>query len=115
MALEVREIKIVNTEVTPQSIWPIAKSLLKRDGPSAPTAIHGPSGLIFHPYEKANKIADCLEIQFTHKDMCDENHYRRVKTKVQTQLEAVDNKTPERIIPCDLQKLSNSLQSGRSC
>jgi hypothetical protein len=35
-----RETKIGNTEDTPQAIWPIAKSFLKRDGPSAPTSIH---------------------------------------------------------------------------
>jgi hypothetical protein len=32
-------------EVTPQAIWPIAKSLLKRDGPKTPVAIHGHSDL----------------------------------------------------------------------
>jgi hypothetical protein len=48
-ALERWETKIYNTEVTPQAIWPIAKSLLKRDGPRAPTAIHGGSGLKFLP------------------------------------------------------------------
>jgi hypothetical protein len=47
--LEGWETKIRNTEVTPQAIWPIAKSLLKGDGPLAPAAIHGPSGLKFHP------------------------------------------------------------------
>jgi hypothetical protein len=64
-ALERWETKIGNTEFTPQAIWPIAKSLLKRDRPRAPTAIHGPSGLKFHPSEKANAIADCLENRFT--------------------------------------------------
>jgi hypothetical protein len=73
-ALERCKIKISDTEVTPHTIWPIAKSLLKRDGPRVPTAIHGPSGLKFHPSEKANAIADCLENQFTHHDLCDENH-----------------------------------------
>jgi hypothetical protein len=33
--LERWETKIGNTEVTPKAIWPIAKSLLKRDGPRA--------------------------------------------------------------------------------
>jgi hypothetical protein len=70
-ALERWETKISNTELTLQAISPIAKSLLKRDGPRAPTAIHGPSGLKFHPYKKANAIADCLENQFTHHDLCD--------------------------------------------
>jgi hypothetical protein len=50
-------------------MWPIAKSLLKRDGPRAPTAIHGPSGLQFHLSEKAKTIADCLENQFTENDL----------------------------------------------
>jgi hypothetical protein len=59
-ALELWETKLSNTEATPQAIWPIAKSLLKRDGPRAPTAIHGPSDLKIHPSEKANAIADCL-------------------------------------------------------
>jgi hypothetical protein len=62
-----------NKKVTPQAIWPIAKSLLKRDGPRAPTAIHGASGLKFHLSDKANAIADCLEIQFTPHDLCDNN------------------------------------------
>jgi hypothetical protein len=61
-AFERWETKISNAEVTPQAIWPIAKSLLKRDGPRAPTVIHGASGLKFLPSEKANAIADCLEI-----------------------------------------------------
>jgi hypothetical protein len=60
-ALERKETKISNAEVTPQAIWPIAKSL-KRDGPRAPTAIHGASDLKFHPSEKASAIAYCLEI-----------------------------------------------------
>jgi hypothetical protein len=76
-----------STEVTPQGIWPIAKSLLKRDGTRESTAIHVPSGLIFQP---SDAIAECLENQFTHHDLCDENHERRVKTRVQALLEAVD-------------------------
>jgi hypothetical protein len=58
-ALERWETKIGNAEATPQAIWPIAKSLLKRDGPRAPTAIYGASGLKNLPSEKANAIADC--------------------------------------------------------
>jgi hypothetical protein len=67
-----------NIEVTPLAIWPIAKSLLKRDGLRIPTAIHAASGLKFHPTEKAYAIADCLEIQFTAHDFCDKNHERPV-------------------------------------
>jgi hypothetical protein len=52
-ALERWEIQIGNCEVTPQSTWSTAKSLLKRYRPRAPTAIHGPSGLKFLPLEKA--------------------------------------------------------------
>jgi hypothetical protein len=94
-ALERWETKISNTEVTPQAIWPIAKSLIKKDGPRAPTAIRGPSGLKYHPSEKADAIADSLENQFTHHDLCDENHERRVEARVQTLLEALDSK-PQR-------------------
>jgi hypothetical protein len=98
----------------PQAIWPIAKFLLKRGEPRAPTAIHGPSGLVFHPSEKANVIAGCLENQFTHQDLCDENNERQIKSTVQALLEAVDNKNPLRIRPCELQKIINSLKLRKS-
>jgi hypothetical protein len=39
-ALEQWETKAGNCGVTPQAVWPLAKSLMKRDGPKAPTAIH---------------------------------------------------------------------------
>jgi hypothetical protein len=89
-ALERWETKIANTDVTPQAIWPIAKSLMKRDGAKKPTAIHVPFGLTFHPIEKANANADCLENQFIPHDLCDENHKRQVEARVQTLLEAVE-------------------------
>jgi hypothetical protein len=92
--LERWETNISNAEVTPQAIWPTAKSLLKRDGPRAPTAIHGPSGLKFHPSEKAKAIADCLENEITPHELCDESHERRVEAGVQALLEAVDSKPP---------------------
>jgi hypothetical protein len=95
-ALERWETRISNTEVTPQAIWHIAKSLLKRDGPRAPTAIYGASGLKFHPLEKANAIADCLEVHFTPHDLCDENHERRVEARVDALLEAADDSPPNR-------------------
>jgi hypothetical protein len=114
-ALERWETKISKTEVTPQTIWPIAKSLLKRDGPRAPTAIHDPSGLKCYLFEKANAIADCLENQFTLHDLCDENHERWVEARVQNLLKAVDNKPPERIRPRDLEKLISSLKLRKSC
>jgi hypothetical protein len=114
-ALERWETRISTTEVTPQAIWPIAKSLLKRDGPRAPTAIHGTSGHKFHPSEKANAIADCLENQFTPYGLCDENHERRVEARVDALLDAVDDSPPQKIRPCDLKKLVNSLKLRKAC
>jgi hypothetical protein len=49
--LERWKTKIANTDVTPLALWPVAKSLMKRDGPKKPTAIHGTFGLIYHPLE----------------------------------------------------------------
>jgi hypothetical protein len=109
-ALERWETKISNAEITPQAIWPIAKLILKRDGPRAPTVIHGASGLKFHPSEKGNAIADCLEIKFMPRDLCDDNHEQRVETRVQALHETVDNNPPQRIRPCDLKRLINSLK-----
>jgi hypothetical protein len=107
-ALERWDTKIGNCEVIPQSIWPIGKSLPKRDGPREPTAIHGPLGPKFLPLEKTNEIADCLENQFMPHDLCDKNHERRVEARVQALLEAVDNNHHKKLRTCDLQKLINS-------
>jgi hypothetical protein len=101
-ALERWETKHANTELTPQALWPIAKSLTNRDGPRAPTAIHGLLGLKYHPVDKANAIADCLEHQFTTHDLCEETLERRVEARVQALLEDADSDPPERIKPCDL-------------
>jgi hypothetical protein len=57
-ALEPWETKIENFEVTPQAIWPIAKSLTKRGEPKATTAIHASLGPVFYPNEKANVFAN---------------------------------------------------------
>jgi hypothetical protein len=97
-------------ELTPPAIWPIAKSLTNRDGTMAPTAIHGLLGLKFHPVDKANAIVDCSENQFTPHDLCEENNEWQVKARVQALLEAADSDPLERIRPCDLQKLLNSLK-----
>jgi hypothetical protein len=99
------ETKLENTELTPQAMWPIAKSLTIRDGPRAPTAIHGLLGLKYYPEDKANAIADCLANQFTPHDLCDENHEERVEARVQALLEAADNNPPQRIRTCNLQTL----------
>jgi hypothetical protein len=81
------------------------KSLTNRDRPRAQTAIHGLFGLNYHPEDKPNSIADCLENQFTPHNLCEENHERQVEARVKVLLEAVDFTRPERIRPCDLQKL----------
>jgi hypothetical protein len=78
-------------EVTHQALWPVAKSIMKRDGPNAPTIVHAPLQITYHPNEKANVIADCLENQFTSPDLCGENHERRVETRVQALLASVDD------------------------
>jgi hypothetical protein len=114
-ALERWENKIGYCEVTPQAIWPIAKSLMKRDGPGAPTAMHGPPGPKFYPSENVDTIADCLENQSTPHDPCDDNHERRVEARVQALIETVDNSLPERVRPCDLEKLINSLKLRKAC
>jgi hypothetical protein len=72
-AVEWWETKIGNCEVTPQAVWSVAKSLIKRGGPKAPTAILGPLGLKYQLLDKATMIADCLENQFTLHDLCGEN------------------------------------------
>jgi hypothetical protein len=75
-ALERWETKVSNCGTTPQALWPIAKTLMKRDGPKTPTDLHGPLGTTDHPNEEANVIADCLENQFTSHDLYDENYVR---------------------------------------
>jgi hypothetical protein len=57
-ALERWETEIETCEVTPQAIWLIAKSLSKRGGPKAPTAIYGHLGPTFYPNEKSSVIAN---------------------------------------------------------
>jgi hypothetical protein len=66
--------KLVNTEATPQAIWPIAKSLNTRDEPRAPTAIHGLLILKCNSLEEAKAIENCSENQFKPHAQCDENH-----------------------------------------
>jgi hypothetical protein len=89
-ALERWEIRISNLEVTPYGTLFFAKSLLKRDGPRAPTAIHGVPDLKFYPFEKVKALADGLEIQFTPHDLSDGNYGRRVEARVQALLETLD-------------------------
>jgi hypothetical protein len=41
---------------------------MKRDGPKALSALHGPLGITFHLNEKTDAVSDCLENQFTSRD-----------------------------------------------
>jgi hypothetical protein len=84
-ALERWETKVWNCEVTPQALWPIAKSLIK----AWTKGTNGPLGITYQPNEKANVIAEYLENQFTSHDLCDENHARQVETTVKTLLASV--------------------------
>jgi hypothetical protein len=47
--------------------------------------------------------------KFTPHNLCEENHERQVEARVQALLEVVDSDPPERIRPCDLQKLTKFL------
>jgi hypothetical protein len=61
-ALERWKTKVRNCAITPQYIWPVAESIMKRDEPKTPTVIHGPSSLNYYLREKANTTAECLVI-----------------------------------------------------
>jgi hypothetical protein len=56
-----------------------------------------------------------LEIQFTPHELCDENHEPRVEAEVQALLETVDKNPPQRIRPCDVQKLIKTLKLRKAC
>jgi hypothetical protein len=56
-AFEGWEMKLANCEVTPQSIWPTAKSLTKGTELESKSAIYGP---LFYPIDKYNIITDRL-------------------------------------------------------
>jgi hypothetical protein len=86
---------------------------LRREGPKAPTAIHGLSGLKFYAKDKANAIAGCLEKQFTPNELCEENHEERVEAKIQALHESVDDKAPNSIKPSDVLKLIKLLKKKR--
>jgi hypothetical protein len=114
-AIEQWETKVENCEVTPQAPWPTAKSLMKTDVQKAPTAVHDPLGITYHPDEKAKVIAVCLENQFTSHDLRDENHERRVETRVQALLASVDDTLSGKVRPCGIRKLVNSLKLRKAC
>jgi hypothetical protein len=86
--------KLANCEVTPQAVWPIAKSLTEKDGPKAQSAIRSPLGPICFPSHKANVTADCLENQFRVHDLCDCDHRQHVEVQVEALLATVDEDIP---------------------
>jgi hypothetical protein len=51
------------TEVTPEVIWPTAKSLITAGSTKRPTAIHGISKFKFNSINKRKAISDFLENQ----------------------------------------------------
>jgi hypothetical protein len=71
---------------------------------------HGPLGITYYPKEEANIIADCLENQFISHDLSDENHEREVDTTVQALLAYIDGTPLDKLRPCDIHKLANSLK-----
>jgi hypothetical protein len=114
-ALERWETKIENCEVTPNAIWPIAKSLTKRGGPKAPATIHGLLGPAFYPSEKANVIANCLETLFTPHKLYDADYERQVDARVQALLTTVEENPSVNFRPCDVSREIRSLKVGKAC
>jgi hypothetical protein len=109
-AFERWETKVGNSEVTSQALWPITKFLTKGDGPMAPTAVHGPLGITYHPNGKTNVIVHCLENQYTSHDLCDKNHEGQGEIRVQALLASVDGTPLGKVRPCNIHKLVNSLK-----
>jgi hypothetical protein len=114
-ALERRETKIENCEVSPPAIWLIEKSLTKRGEPKTPTAIHGHLGPVFYPNEKAYVIANYLVNLFTSHKVCGTDHEQRVEARVQALLTTVDKNLPVQFRPCDVSKEIRSLKLGKAC
>jgi hypothetical protein len=102
--------KLVDCDIAPQALWPIAKALSKRVGPKEPSAIHGPLGPIFCPIDKANIIVDCLENQFRAHDLCDYDHRRHVEAQVAALLPTIDEDIPVKFLPYDVSKEIQSLE-----
>jgi hypothetical protein len=61
-----------------------------------------PSGFKFPPLEKTNAIAECLENQFTPRDLCEENDEQGVGVRVQAFSETLEDSFHERVRPCDV-------------
>jgi hypothetical protein len=113
-ALEIYQTKLANCELTPQAIMPIAKSLSKRGGPKAPSAIHGSLGPILYPIDKPNITADCLENHFRVHDFCDCDHRRHVEAQVKALLVTINEDIPVNFQPCDISKEIQSMNLGKA-
>jgi hypothetical protein len=109
------ETKVCICEFIPQALWPIAKSLMERGGPKAPTVVHRTLEVTNHPNEKANVIADCLGNQFTSHARCDEKYERWVKTTVQALFASADDIPLEKLRPCGIHYLANLLKLRKVC
>jgi hypothetical protein len=108
-AIDRWETKLANTELTPPVVPHQHGWTKDANWHSWPLCIN------YHPVDKANAIADCLENRFTPHNLCEENNERQVEARFQALLEAVDSNCLESIRPCDLQKLLNSLQLKEAC
>jgi hypothetical protein len=86
---------------------------MKRDGRKAPTTVHGPLGITYHPNKEAKVIADCLENQFTSHDLCNETYGRQAETRVQALLPSEDCTPMGKVGPRDIHILANSLKIAK--
>jgi hypothetical protein len=71
------------------------------------SAIHGLLGPIFHPNDKANMIANCLQNQFRSHELCDYDHRQYVEAKVEALLATVMETTKLSSDPATSQKKYN--------
>jgi hypothetical protein len=67
-AFERWESKLSDSEITPHAFWPLAKFVMRRDKPKAPTGVDSPSGLIFLPLEKSHHY--CVWKTNSHHTIC---------------------------------------------
>jgi hypothetical protein len=86
------EAKVGDCDVTPEILWFIVKSFMKRPVDQRPTAVHRLLRLIYHQNEKSKVTVDYLESQVTSHYLRDDNYGRRVELTVfQAVLASVDD------------------------
>jgi hypothetical protein len=86
---------------------------VKSLGPKAPTTVHAPLGIIYHPNKKANVDA-VLENQFISHDLQYKNNEQWMDTRVQALLTSVDD-TPLEKVGCVIRKLVKALKLRKAC